>query len=384
MFDLKATPFLFVSVVLLLFPLAHPLVGKTFDITVEPYSARGDGETDNRNALVKALADAQSGDVVFVPAGNYRIELTKSGLTVPSGVTVLGQGDQSVLQLASDGGEASHREFLRFGSNATLDGLVIERAAAFPAVLFPIFGDRENVTIRDCRIVGHADRFGSRYCHAIQVGNGTLRNLTLENIEITTCSYGLFQANEATGTVDGVTVVNSRFSKNTASDLEFNSPRGTMQNITVRDCLFSDNQCRTPSAGFAVGFAKVTNGRVENCLIRNTSSESLHVEDHSTDIVLAGNTIVGGSAIQNNGVIMVLSSSQNVTITNNIVDARQNTNRPHLILVTAGGGQFKNPSDVKVIGNCLVHGPETRTWYLQPGSGPKPEGNVVVEVAKSE
>jgi len=52
--------------------------------------------------------------------------------------------------------------------------------------------------------------------------------------------------------------------------------------------------------------------------------------------------------------------------------------KSRLLPATAGGKQFANPSDVSVVSNVLVNGSTTRTWYLQPGSGPGPVGNVAV------
>jgi hypothetical protein len=174
-----------------------------------------------------------------------------------------------------------------------------------------------------------------------------------------------------------VVVENSIFERNTASDLEFNSPNGTMADVVVRNCQFRENRCKGASAGFAVGFANVKRGVVESCRIEGYGSEALHVEDRSEDIRLSGNTIVGGSTERTNGVILVVNDSRKVSITGNYVDGRPNANKTHLILVTAGGTKFKNPSEVSVTGNVLVNGALTKTWYLQDGSGPKPEGNVI-------
>ncbi|MEA3211116.1 MAG: hypothetical protein QOE70_4173 [Chthoniobacter sp.] len=369
----KCTNLLITAVLVFFLPVRAE--ANVLNLREAPFSAAGDGKTDDRPALARAFADAQSGDTVLIPPGNYHIVLTKGVLVTPSGVTLWGQSGKSKLVLSSEGGE--HREFLRLGSDVTLEGITIERDGDFPAVLLPLFGNLSNVTLRNCRIIGNAGRFPAHYCHALQVGNGTLKNLTLQGLEVEDCSYGLFQANAATGTVDGVAVDHSRFARNTASDLEFNSPKGTMRNIVVKDCQFRDNLCKSAGAGFAVGFANVTNGRVENCHIQNYSSEALHVEDRSADILLTGNMIVAGSTGQSNGVIMVLSNSTKVTIDRNYIDARPNTNQAHLILVTAGGKQFANPSEVTLSGNVLVNGASTRTWYLQPGSGPEPSGNLV-------
>ena len=260
----------------------------------------------------------------------------------------------------------------------TLEGLTIERIAAFPAVLLPIFGDAANVTLRNCTIVGNVKDHPGPYCHAIQLGVGTLKDLRLHGCEIRDCNYGLFQSNAATGTVDGVVVERCAFERNVATDLEFNAPKGDMRNVVVRDCVFRDNLSQTPGGGFAVGFANVKAGRVENCRVSNYGSEALHVEDRSSDIRLTGNTIVGGSMAQSNGVILIVNASKGVLVDTNYIDARPNTNKVNLILVTAGGKKFPNPSDVAVTNNVLVNGAATRTWYLQPGSGPAPAGNVAV------
>jgi hypothetical protein len=357
---------------------ADPARGATINLKDAPFSAAGDGVADDRAALARALSAAKAGDTLLVPPGNYRIVLTNERLRVPPGVTLLGHGGRSRFLLFSSGKDDEDREFLHVASGVTLEGLTIERAAGFRTVLLPIFGDAGDVTLRNCTIVGNCTKLRGGYCHAIQLGVGTLKNLTFDRTEIRDCTYGLFQANNATGVVDGVTVERCTFERNEASDLEFNAPQGTMRNVVVRDCTFRDNLCKSGSAGFAVGFANVQNGRVENCDIRRYGSEALHVEDRSADIRLTGNTIVAGSTVQPNGVILIIRDSRNVVVDRNVIDARPNTNNPHLVLVTAGGTALTTPSDVSVTNNILVNGRATRTWYLQPGSGPAASGNVIL------
>ncbi len=359
---------------------ATAIEAAVLNIKDEPFSAIGNGKVDDGPAFKKALESLKAGDTLVFPPGEYRVSLSKNGRhNVPAGATLLGHGESSKIVLVSDKPEDGHREFLRFHSDTTLEGLSIIREGDYPLVMFPLFGDYSNITLQNCTIDGNKVRFPKGYCHAIQVGSGTLEGLSLRKLTVQNCSFGLFQANSATGTLKDVLVDQCLFQKNWASDLEFNSPNGKMDRIVVRDSVFRDNQCKTPSAGFAVGFANVTNSRVENCLIRNCMSEALHVEDRSENIQLTGNTIVNGSSIQNNGVILIVNDSKNIVVENNVIDARDNTNRTHLILVTAGGANFPNPSGVVVRKNVLLNGPETRTWYLQPGSTAEPEENVVVE-----
>ncbi len=361
------------------FLLAQTCQAENYLLTEAPFSAVADGETDCRPALAAAFAKLASGDTLMVPAGDYRLVLTDKPLSVPAGVSVVGQGGKSQFLLASSGNEKQYRNWLKLNSRVTLSGLVVKRTQAFPVVLLPLSGELKDIALYDVTIDGNAEELSGPYCHGIQVGFGHLDGLRLERVCIQGCSFGLFQSNDAPGTVENVLVQQCLFQNNKASDLEFNSPRGTMRNILVQDCFFRDNRSTTPGAGFAVGFANVHGGTVQRCDIRNYGSEALHVEDRSSNIKLIGNTIASGSNRQNNGVIMVLSESNDVTIAGNTIDARTNENRPHLVLVTAGGDRFKRPSEVHVRDNILVHGPETRTWYLQPGSGPTPKGNTVVD-----
>lgn len=361
---------------LLVIVFAEAAHARILNVTDAPFSAAGDGATDDRPALVRAFSEAQPGDTVLIPPGNYRIILTGGPLAIPDGITLWGQNGKSKLLLSSNGKSGDHREFLRPQSDVTVEGLTIERDADFSGILLPISGDASNIVFCNCRIIGGQARFPKSDCHGFRVGLGIVKNFTLDGVAVEDCCFGLFQPNDATGTLDGVTVEHCRFERNTASDLEFNSPQGVMRNIVVRESFFRDNLSNTAGGGFAVGFANVAGGRVERCVIQNYGSEALHVEDRSADIQLVSNTIIGGSMRQPNGVIMVVNNSKGVTIEGNFIDARQNTNRLHLILVTAGGKNFANPSEVSVANNVLVNGSETQNWYLQEGSGPAPSGNL--------
>ena len=65
------------------------------NVTDPPFGAKGDGSTDDANAIRAAIAAAApspsnpSGNTVFLPAGNY---LVGSTLTLPAAVTIQGCG----------------------------------------------------------------------------------------------------------------------------------------------------------------------------------------------------------------------------------------------------------------------------------------------------
>lgn len=57
-------------------------------INVTDYGAKGDGATDDTNAIVNAVAAASDGDIVFFPRARYKF----STFTVAKGITLLGNG----------------------------------------------------------------------------------------------------------------------------------------------------------------------------------------------------------------------------------------------------------------------------------------------------
>lgn len=338
-----------------------------------------DGSNDYRESLGKVLGSLKAGDTLLIPPGEYRVVLGKGGLTVPSGVTILGQGRKSVFVLTSEGGDKEYREFLRPQSGVVLEGITMERRGVFPLVMMPVVGKVEGLTLRGCRFIGNSAIHPGTYCHALQVGGGDLTRFEMDGVEIRGCTYGLFQSNQAKGSVEDVLVRNSEFAENESSDLEFNAPNGTMRDIVVRDCVFRDNRSKNASGGFAVGFANVQRATVQDCRIENYGAEALHVEDRSAEVLLKGNTVVTTSTLQNNGIIMVVNASHGVVIEGNYVDARRNSNPTHMVLATAGGSKFEKPTGVVVKDNILIMGVATKKWYLEPGvEASPPSGNKII------
>lgn len=349
------------------------------NIQAAPFLARGDGIADNRPAFAAAFAALAPGDTLLVPRGTYRIALNASVLVQPPETTLLGETDHTIIKL-QNGDSTAARQFLRpGGDNIRIEGITFERAANFPLTFFPLYhsSNPRGITFRNCTIVGNRDLYTTYYSHGFETGYNTVADVLLENLLVTTCSYGLFGASAATGSLDGITVRNSRFYRNYATDLEFNTPNGHLANVLVADCHFLENQAVAATAGWAVGLAEIHNATIQDCFIRDYGRAGIHVEDHSENVLITGNMLTNTATIGDNPVI-ILSASDGVSVDRNVIDARGNPRSGvHLVLVTAGGANFTVPTNVSVTGNILVNGAGTTTWYLQPGSGPAPTGNII-------
>ena len=68
------------------------------DVTKEPYKADKTGATDASGAIQKAIGDAKEKEVVYLPAGRYRVD---KGLGLKSNVTLRGAGPDKTVIMGS-------------------------------------------------------------------------------------------------------------------------------------------------------------------------------------------------------------------------------------------------------------------------------------------
>ena len=96
-----------------------------FIVTDPTYGATGDGATDDTTAIQAAISAASSagGGIVFFPAGHYIVKTDTSGqryaLTVPSSVSLLGDGYASYIELTSAGNASTVQHVIEFGTAST-------------------------------------------------------------------------------------------------------------------------------------------------------------------------------------------------------------------------------------------------------------------------
>ena len=72
------------------------------DVTRAPYNADNNGATDAQPAIMKAIADAKDKDVVYLPAGKYRIDKSITIARGKSNFTLRGAGPNQTVIRASN------------------------------------------------------------------------------------------------------------------------------------------------------------------------------------------------------------------------------------------------------------------------------------------
>lgn len=133
-----------------------------------PYSAAGNGKTDDTEAFQKALDEVgtEGGGIVFVPAGRYMI---KSHLSVSAGTSLVGvsrapltyapESPGSTLLATEGAGNTEETAFITLhGPNSTIEGITIffpnqtvtEEATPYP---WTVRGSGDNVSIINVLLV---------------------------------------------------------------------------------------------------------------------------------------------------------------------------------------------------------------------------------------
>jgi hypothetical protein len=138
------------------------------DVRVAPYSATGNGSTDDTAAIQQALNDvgAAGGGVVFLPTGNYFIA---SHLTVPAHTSLTGvfraptawsqHSGTTLLAVESAGNDTATPFITLVGPNSTLDGVTVfypNQVQANPPTPYPWSvraGGGDNVTVLNTLLV---------------------------------------------------------------------------------------------------------------------------------------------------------------------------------------------------------------------------------------
>lgn len=156
------------------------------DVTKPPYDAKGDGITDNTEALQRAIQAASPGKTVFLPPGEYRFS---QSLVNTENVTLLGAGREvTVLRITNDDAYG-----INLASGLHVRGLTLRgnntpspRAHAFNG------GNTVGAVIEDCLIEnwGAVAILGADHSCGNVVRNNIIRNNAHEGVYFGTNSDG--------------------------------------------------------------------------------------------------------------------------------------------------------------------------------------------------
>lgn len=336
----------------------------SYTTTVAAHGGVGDGSTDDRAALVAALADVTShgGGTVILPDSTTKIVAGPSAnyIVIPANVTIVGAGSASAIAYHTTEPTVWHPLFRVENDNVAIRNVRITRSAALYGCVVDLRACT-GFTMSDVAIDGARGTY-SQELHGVYLygSTGSIRNVTLRRVNMRSLDYGLLKPSSQLVALDGFTADSCNFTGQYATDLELNAPAALMRNITITASSFSASKANTSGAGFAVGLAHVTSAAIIGCTFSDYASEPVHVEDVSQNVLISGCrfTRCGTRASPYASHVFVISGSKNITVTGCTFDVTQQSNAVTAVYVGPGGA-YSDPSNVTVAGN---------SYFARPGA----------------
>ncbi|MBD0381309.1 glycosyl hydrolase family 28-related protein [Paenibacillus sedimenti] len=316
--------------------------GQFFDIT--DYGAVGNGTTDNRANIQAAIDDCSTsgGGSVYVPNGTY---LISSALTIPSKVSLFGNGEPSEIKPASGAAYAGSAVINTNGQDSSISNLKLS--------------------------LNNSGEIG------INIAGGTSK-LRIDKVYFSNGSQGIAFNNDPLMPVNDTIITDCKFDKSGYGVLLYATSKG--KGLIIRGCYFFNggydyfesnradftdiviinNKFDTftttgASDGFAIGIARGNGITITGNQFYGIQREAIHIENSSKDIVVFNNKFdecgYSFSDISvNNKVINCISGSTNINIYKN---SFKNTGRRGTAIYMGASGGI-NGSKYSVYNNVFA------------------------------
>ncbi|CAH0345159.1 glycosyl hydrolase family 28-related protein [Bacillus sp. CECT 9360] len=344
-------------------------------VNVQQFGARGDGVTDDTQAIQQAI-NSSAGKTVIFPEGTYMIK----SLNLPSNISLQGQG--AVLQAR---GETRTCMILK-GSNIKISNLTIDGIDKVLTGIYISMGS-ENILIQNTTIQNFSTSNPKLHNHPIPSGVrifGNTKNITIDRSTIKNIYSRVPVKSSGNHYVArGVFIMPYSVSK----------PEKAPENIVIQDSLFDGIGPKDDGDGINVqNFKQKVTLTIKNNKFENNHKRAIKIQDpgavitgntiinsfngnnhyqtyaetnthdmfsaisvYASDILIEDNTISGSGSYS---AAIDIDSAHNVTIRNNKLEngftSRYRTNP--LIRVNSVGNRTKAISDLTITGNHLENG----------------------------
>lgn len=294
----------------------------SFAVNVKDFGAKGDGETDDTDAIKAAILGATDGLVEF-PRGNYRITKTIDvDLSKHGTLGISGNGASATITMAGDG-----PAFRFIGSH--------DKGSAQPSSVKPVTWEKERMPLIDAlEIIGaHSNADGIELKNTLMP---TLRALLIRNVR-----NGI----HLTSRNRNVLIDGCHFYNNSGIGI-------FLDNVNIHQFIISDSHISNQelnihlehTRGISINGNTFIRGYNRHLLINNSSNLIINgnVFDHNKDYFPSQPFAYGG---------ILLSNGENVILSDNILDGSGNGNQED-----GGAIVIKNSREVSII-TCHIKNP---------------------------
>lgn len=353
-------------------------------VQLQSHGADPTGRADCTLALESAIsALGEGGGTVLAGPGRFmfRRDAVKQFTHVSTPLRIIGDGKATTTFVLS-GIPGQYGEFVRVTRGQfTVANLSMQVTSRMNSVLLNVT-DGDNVRLEDLNIAGNAGG-AVAYSHVLQLGlgNGRTSGVTINRCEVGAVSFPVLISNASTATIGQIRISNSRF-----PSLDFNCPGGRLSDIRITNTVING----AGTVNFGLAFAHVQDVTVEDCIIKNSAVEAVHIEDDSHRIRITR------THLHNNGLraktptahVRIIQGSDEITLER--VRICTTASREELLIAaqqggtgrTAGGRDMRPPGRV-VVDRCdiRVRGSHTIPLYAEAVRGLTIKGSTIRQLS---
>lgn len=319
-----------------------------YNVKQPPYSATGDGTTDDSASIRAAIAAcaANGGGTVYFPNGTYLVSQDGSNgwcLELPDNIYILGESQNAVIIKLADGQAAFVRPFYVSGkTNVVISGLTID-------------GNKANQSVEEHRAGIFIDETNDVLIFRVISKNNTGDGIHLHGSGGSNCfDLVISQCTFSTNDRDGITLTGGGISNlrvmnciaiDNAADGFHIEGQIPCNDITLRECEFSSADLVN---NLGVTFTGVD--------INNRSTRLTMVDCHvvgiifiyyCTDVNIIGNYI----SSPKHSAVTVYTGNQNINILDNYLTNEAGNTSDSVVMIDGVTPEF--PDDVTVANNHI-------------------------------
>ncbi|MFT8322217.1 MAG: glycosyl hydrolase family 28-related protein [Bacillus sp. (in: firmicutes)] len=253
------------------------------EINVKDFGAVGDGTTDDRQAITKAITTSNTLGVrkIIFPKGTYYYSGT---LNMPTPVKLKGEGDAVLLSK----NPTSSQDIPISSDDITLEGLHISSASNVQAVA-TVANGVNHLSIIDSSIesVGHG----------VHLNHAETTDVHIRNSEIHAQNGYGYLLNYNSTQSRNFSLINNKISSDQTDAIEINTPNNSdivASGIRIiGNEIIAGNASTATTGGFAIGIAQGKDISIIGNTIKESRRDALHIEDASENVTVVGNVFAG-------------------------------------------------------------------------------------------
>lgn len=332
-------------------------------IDIKQFGAKGDGVTNDANAIIRAVAAAHNGGIVYIPSGVYIVSFSgTNALSIPSNVTLQGESKRTTELVFSPQNTSFKNIFGSIGQGVTFTNLKMRVNWTTYGTDIVFMTMSSFLTIDNCIVGGGVLDNGVKPTYNAYFINApsttaTTTDIVVKNSEFSGFTFVFLKPNNCRSIEHRIKILDNDFYGNYAEDVSFNSPNSICRDVIVRGNIFRDK--RPFGSRLYCALSSIQTFQVVDNQFYGACADAIHMEENCQDGCVTGNII----NVDGNGIITLAEKintagtfymPQNIIMSNNTIT--KYGGRAHTGISLIWNGNMIEPGKRMVVNGNIIKG----------------------------